>query len=77
MANRNLDVQELAKANELLTVVRERLEILSDGDRELLFAYRRKIAKELGYDERSKPGVRKKLKMKKWALQDQEMHTLS
>jgi hypothetical protein len=36
----------------------------------LLFAYRRKIVKELGYDERSKPVVRAKLKSLKWELQN-------
>jgi hypothetical protein len=35
----------------------------------LLFAYRRKIFKELGYDERSKPMVRRKLKDQKWKEQ--------
>jgi hypothetical protein len=35
----------------------------------LLFAYRRKIAKELGYDERGKLGTRKQLKALKWRQQ--------
>ena len=38
---------------------------LSNGDLELLFALRRKIAKELTYDERSKPMERRKLKIAK------------
>lgn len=62
VANRTLTPEELAKANELLALIRERLETLSDGDRALLFAYRRKISKELTYDERSKPKERMRLK---------------
>jgi hypothetical protein len=38
---------------------------LSQGDKELLFAYRRKIFKELTYDERSKPIIRRNLKVQK------------
>ena len=55
MPNRNLSAEELKKANELLADVRKRLKDLAMGDPLLLFAYRRKIAKELGYDERGKP----------------------
>lgn len=62
MANRFLNDAELEQANELLNEIRARLAKLSRADPELLFAYRRKIAKELGYDERSKPPVRRKLK---------------
>ena len=40
------------------------------GDPLLLFAYRRKVMKELGYDERGKPGARAKLKALKWGLQN-------
>jgi len=36
----------------------------------LLFAYRRKVVKELGYDERGKPGARAKLKALKWGQQN-------
>jgi ribosomal protein L44E len=43
---------------------------LAGGDSALHFAYRRKLAKELGYDERSKPNVRNKLKALKWRLQN-------
>src|SRR5947209_1847020 len=62
MANRNLSPTELDHANDLLRLIRSRLKELSGDDPELLFAYRRKIAKELGYDERSKPMIRRKLK---------------
>jgi hypothetical protein len=62
MPNRNLTLDELAKASELLREIREHLKAMAGGDRELEFAYRRKIVKELGYDERSKPGARNKVK---------------
>ncbi len=42
--------------------VRGRLESGSAGDAELLWALRRKLAKELGYLERGKPGDWKALK---------------
>jgi len=67
--NRNLNSDELRLANELLKDIRQRLTELAAGDPLLLFAYRRKIVKELGYDERGKPGVRGKLKALKWGLQ--------
>lgn len=69
MPNRNLSVDELRRANELLRDIRERLSNLAGGDPRLLFAYRRKIVKELGYDERGKPGARGKLKALKWGQQ--------
>ena len=65
MANRMLNPEELKKANALLDEVRGRLRDLCAGDPELLFAYRRKIYKELSYDERSKPMDRRKLKAQK------------
>jgi hypothetical protein len=69
MPNRNLDSAELKFANDLLADIRKRLDSLADGDPLLLFAYRRKVAKELGYDERGKPGHRGKLKALKWGQQ--------
>src|SRR5271165_971225 len=69
MPNRNLNPDELKRANELLAYIRERLITLAAGDRFLLFAYRRKVVKELGYDERGKPGTRAKLKALKWGQQ--------
>ncbi len=69
MANRNLNSEELKRANELLADIRQRLTNLAAGDPLLLFAYRRKIAKGLGYDERGKPGARKQLKALKWGQQ--------
>lgn len=65
MPNRRLTPEELVLANDLLAEIRTRLDGLSGGDRDLLFAYRRKIYKELIYDERDKPMVRRRLKKEK------------
>ncbi|SRR6266404_539727 len=70
MPNRNLSTDELKRANELLADIRTRLPNLAAGDPLLLFAYRRKVVKELGYDERGKPGTRGKLKALKWGQQN-------
>lgn len=70
MANRRLNPQELKKAIDLLDDVRDRLREISAGDPELLFAYRRKLFKELSYDERSKPVDRQRLKAQKRREQD-------
>lgn len=70
MPNRNLDADELKRANVLLTDIRNRLKELAAGDALLLFAYRRKVVKELGYDERGKPSIRAKLKALKWGHQN-------
>ena len=69
MPNRQLNVDELKLANALLAEIRQRLEGLSLGDKDLLFAFRRKVFKELTYDERDKPAVRRKLKDQKWKEQ--------
>jgi hypothetical protein len=70
MPNRNLTADELNRAYELLADVRKRLADLAGGDPLLLFAYRRKVVKELGYDERGKPGARAQLKALKWGQQN-------
>ncbi len=70
MPNKNLNAVELEQANEVLRDIRGRLTTLAGGDPLLLFAYRRKIVKELGYDERGKPGTRAKLKALKWGQQN-------
>ncbi|MBC7834756.1 MAG: hypothetical protein H7Y88_06605 [Phycisphaerales bacterium] len=62
MANRNLSPSELVTANELLAEIRKQLDQLSRGDETLLWALRRKVFKELTYDERGKPMKRRKLK---------------
>ncbi len=62
MPNRRLTPEELLKARALLDSIRAQLQALSGGDPDLLFAYRRKVYKELTYDERDKPMVRRQLK---------------
>jgi hypothetical protein len=69
MPNRNLSSDELQQANDVLAEFRERLSEISKGDPSLLFAFRRKVAKELVYDERGKPGQRGRLKAQKWGEQ--------
>lgn len=69
MPNRRLTSDELQKANLLLKSIRVLLNDLAGEDPALLFAYRRKIAKELGYDERGKPMLRKVLKLRKMIAQ--------
>jgi ribosomal protein L44E len=70
MTNRQLSESELGKANNLLAEIRSRLSELAGDDKELLFAYRRKIYKELSYDERGKPMHRRKLKQLKRVKQN-------
>ena len=55
--------------NSLLEEVRQSIQKLSGNDSDLQFAIRRKIAKELSYDERGKPTQRKQLKLKMLRLQ--------
>jgi hypothetical protein len=62
MANPRLNAEELVKAQKLLNSIRRSLAKLSGGRADLLFAYRRKVYKELTYDERSKPMARRNLK---------------
>ncbi|MCG3137389.1 MAG: hypothetical protein HJJLKODD_01233 [Phycisphaerae bacterium] len=70
MPNRSLSQDELTKLFQpLFKSVQQRLEQLSSGDRQLLFALRRKLFKELIYLERDKPAARKTLKAKKRKLQ--------
>jgi len=69
MPNRKLTDGELVLARKVLTHIRKRLDALSAGDPLLLFAYRRKVAKELMHDERKKPGDRRKLKKIMWEVQ--------
>jgi len=66
---RKLTPEELEKARPLLEQLRVSLEGMSEGNPELLFAYRRKIARELTYDERSSPAERKSLKRRKLIAQ--------
>jgi hypothetical protein len=50
MVNPRLTPDQLDLARALLDEVRARPVDLSNGDKELLFAYRRKLAKELSYE---------------------------
>ena len=71
MPNRQLSSEELQSLfSPLLADVRKRLVALSEGDEELQWALRRKLSKELIYDERGKPNHRRKLKDAKRAEQD-------
>jgi hypothetical protein len=64
--NRQLTAQEREDLfAPLMAEVRLRLVDLSSGDADLLWAIRRKLAKELTYIERSKPAQRKALKRRK------------
>lgn len=62
MANRQLTTIELDCARQLVEEIRKQLKSLSQQDLQLLFAYRRKVYKELIYDERGKPMERRRLK---------------
>jgi len=57
-------------AAEILSSVRSQIAEASDGNLELAWALRRKVYKELIYDERSKPGHRRKLKALKREQQE-------
>lgn len=69
MPNRRLTEDELIIANGLLAAVRAEIQQAARGDEDLAFALRRKVAKELIYDERSKPMARRALKKKVRQLQ--------
>ncbi len=70
MPNRQLtDDERIRLFSPLISEVRNRIETLSCGDKALAWALRRKLYKELSYDERNKPMHRKILKLKKMAAQ--------
>lgn len=63
LPNRQLTSDELVSMfGPLLVHVRNELKRLSGGDERLQWALRRKLAKELSYEERGKPGHRRQLK---------------
>ncbi len=70
MTNPRLTPEQLDIARVYLDEIRKNLDTLSGGDRDLLFAFRRKLFKELMHDERSKPMVRRRLKLLKMKEQD-------
>jgi UTP:GlnB (protein PII) uridylyltransferase len=63
MENPKLNKKQLQQAGIFLNKIRLEINKLAHNDQKLIFAFRKKIRKELTYDERSKPSVRKKLKM--------------
>lgn len=69
MANPQLNQTQLSKVKKLLNKIRKEINKLANNNPELIFAFRRKIYKELSYDERSKPIKRRKLKEKMWKKQ--------
>jgi hypothetical protein len=63
MPNRQLTTEELnAVFRPLLEDVRSKLRMASGGDTDFFWALRRKLTKELAYDERGKPMFRRQLK---------------
>lgn len=71
MANPQLSNKQLETLFQpFLERIKKELEQLSDGDKKLLWALRRKLTKELGYLERGNPADRNKLKKKKMIEQE-------
>lgn len=70
MTTPKLTPEQLIEAAALLNDIRQRIKDLSGHDPEIEFAYRRRIYKQLEYDERSKTQKRKALQKKKWKRQD-------
>lgn len=71
MANRELSADEIERLfKPLIDDIRKSIAALSKGDKALLWALRRKLTKELTYDERGKPMLRRKPKDQKRAEQD-------
>src|SRR5437773_701516 len=68
--NRKLNTDELNRVRDILDDLRARLREAAAGDDELLFALRRKLYKELTYDERGKPMERRRLKRLKYDEQN-------
>lgn len=69
MIQTRLTTDQSAKANDLLQLVRRRLDELSGGDPKVLHHMRRRIMKRLEFDERDTPAARRKLKDQKWKEQ--------
>ncbi|MBI2024472.1 MAG: HNH endonuclease [Candidatus Harrisonbacteria bacterium] len=69
MPNLQLNKLQLQQAQRLLDKIRAEINTLANNDSSAIFAFRRKIYKELMYDERSKPIERKRLKAKMYEKQ--------
>ena len=71
MANPQLTKEQRAQLfAPLFERVKAELHALTGGDARLMWALRRKLAKELVYIERSTPAARNKLKALMWSKQD-------
>jgi hypothetical protein len=70
MPNRRLTAAEIATAVILHNSIRKRLDKISAGDPELLFALRRRLIVKLTHDERGTPAHRNKIKRLKRAEQN-------
>ena len=70
MITPKLNPQQTADADALFTRLKADLLALSGGDEDLLFNFRRKMYKELMYDERGTPLARQRLKKATWKLQE-------
>lgn len=68
-SGRRLTESELEKARAILAMTRNEIARVAGDDKSLLWALRRKVYKELVYDERSKPMARRMLKFKLFARQ--------
>lgn len=62
--------EESAIVRKLLDDIRSKLEELAHGDRDLMFAMRRRLYIRLMHDERGTPLHRRKLKTLKWEQQN-------
>ena len=69
MSNPQLNKSQLQQAKELLNEIRNKIKTIANSDPDLIFAFRRKIRKELMYDERSTPVQRRRLKDLMWEEQ--------
>lgn len=72
MANRTLNEQQVKVAMEIVADVTARIHELAGGDEALMFAFVRKVSKELVYLERESPSKRKRVKRKVWKLQGEK-----
>jgi hypothetical protein len=69
MPTRKLTPDEREKAKALLTTIRRNIDELSVGDTDLRFAYNRKIARALQYDEKGTPMKHRALQRQKFREQ--------
>lgn len=64
MSNPRLSESQVEQAQKAIGKIRKEIRKIANNDPNLIFAFRRKIYKELIYDERGKPLERKRLKEK-------------